>query len=254
MKIKVQILIYLLLLYIPVVSAESYEFTHRYSARAMGMANIFCPVASDSTAVFYNPAGLSQIEESIFNSMYADIHGLGIATDYILSAGNRYNDDIGLAGAWVYERVDLDPEVWHQHRFFYGISYAILEGTYIGIAPKLIYIDTGFKNYEKVWGYAFDAGFLVTSENWGVGFFDNNDMVLRIGATFKNIYSLVKWSKNYKEKRFLNLIWYGINVDYKQSLSFLFQVKSVKTSIIATSTGLEFFLFNAFSDLKTAFP
>ena len=228
------------------MSAESYEFIHRYNARAIGMANIFSPVADDSTAIFYNPAGLCQIQKDTFNSMYADIHGLGIARNYVLSGAQKYNDDIGMAGAWVYERIDLEPEIWQQHRFFYGISYAVLEKLYVGLTPKIIYINTDFENYKDVWGYAFDAGLFVSSENWGINFLDNNEIILRVGTTFKNIYSVIKWNDDYNEKRFLNLIWWGINTDFKEFLDFLFQVKSVKTSISSASAGFEFSFFNAF--------
>ncbi len=244
MKRLSQILIYLLVISISMVSAESYEFSHRYNARAIGMANIFCAVADDSTAIFYNPAGLCQIQKNTFNSMYADIHGLGIARNFILSGAQKYNDDIGMAGAWVFERIDLEPEIWQQHRFFYGISYAILEKFYIGVTPKIIHINTDLENYRDIWGYAFDGGLFISSENWGINFFNNNEITLRIGTTFKNIYSIVKWNDDYNEKRFLNLIWWGTGVNYKNCLDFLFQVKSIKTQISSAAAGFAFFLFN----------
>ena len=246
MKIKILIIFYILFIFLSALSAESLEFTQKYNARAIGMANTFCAIADDSTAVFYNPAGLGQVNGKIFNSMYADIHNLGIIRNYIFSGAGRYNDSMSMGAGWVFEQVDLDPEVWNQHRFFYGISLALLEKAYIGITPKLIFINTDLENYNKIWGFGIDGGLLVSSENWEFGFLDNNNMILQLGITVKNIYSEIKWHDTYKEEETFNLIWWGINLNYNQFLNLSVQIKSDKTYLHSFASGLEFLIFNGF--------
>jgi len=47
-------------------------------ARAMGMGNSFVAIADDATAVYWNPAGLTQIEENQVFMSYAERFGAGV--------------------------------------------------------------------------------------------------------------------------------------------------------------------------------
>ena len=44
----------------------------------------------------------------------------------------------------------------------------------------------------------------------------------------------------------MNLIWWGIDINFKKCFDFLIQLKSVKTHISSAAVGMEFFLFNTF--------
>lgn len=222
-------------------------FVERFNARAVGMANIFTSLADDSTAIFYNPAGLGQFTEknTYFNSMYANVHNLNIFHNYILSGSTRYNDDFGMGSAWVYERVNLDPEIWGQHRFFYGISYSLVDNNLaIGLTSKLILINTDFKEYDKVWGYGFDVGFLASSEEWKILFFDQNNIILKLGLILKDIYSPIKWDDQHTEKLPTQAA-FGMSANFSQSFNLLLQFKSLKDNLTSFGLGGELFLLRA---------
>jgi len=217
----------------------------RYNARAIGMGNIFTSIADDSTAVFYNPACVGQFsEKSFFNCMYADIHSLGIIRNYIFSGSTRYNEEIGMGGAWVYERINLEPEIWGQHRFFYALSYSVLKYVFIGTTVKFFLINTDFKEYKNVWGAGLNVGLLVSSERWEIPVFEENNIVLKIGLLLKDVYSEIKWSQTYKEKLPFRFIL-NIGGNYNKIINAGIQIKSLKDEITSFSIGSELFLLKA---------
>jgi len=239
MKSRIIFIISLLVISLTQLTAEVYEFTHHYDARAVGMANIFCPTEDNTSAIFYNAAGLGQIRGTIFNCMYANIHSLGMIKNYVLSTAKKNNDNIGVGLGWVYERVVLEPEIWQQHRFLYGVSWYFMRQIYFSLTPKIIYINTDLQNYNKIWGYGTDGAFLILSKNWDINFLDNHDILIKTGASFKNIYSLIKWNDKYKETKFLDLIWWTVGINFKNSFDLLFQIRSIKTSISSISAGMQ---------------
>ncbi len=239
---KLNVVFIFMLFYTSFLFSQNNIFIERYSARAIGMGNVFTSIADDSTAIFYNPAGVGQFgDKTLFNSMYANVHNLGLFHNYILSASTKYNEDIGMGGAWVYERIDLEPEIWNQHRFFYSASYSLKEYIYIGVTGKLIYINTGFNNYDKVWGCGFDTGLLLSSEEWGISFFDKNDIVLRTGLLLRNFYSTIKWDDQNKERLPLQIA-IGGHISYNEIINAGVLFKGVDDNITGLALGIEFFL------------
>ncbi len=247
MRNKIIILIGFLFFIVIDVSGQNNIFVERFNARAVGMANIFTPLADDSTAIFYNPAGVGQFTEksTYFNSLYANVHNLNIFHTYVLSGSTKYNDDFGMGGAWVYERVNLDPEIWGQHRFFYSVSYSLVDNNLtVGLSSKLIFINTDFKEYDKVWGYGFDIGLLASSEEWRILFFDNNGIILKLGLLVKDVYTPIKWDDLHTEKLPTQAA-FGFNANFSQSFNLLLQFKSLKDNLTSFGIGGELFLLKA---------
>ncbi len=225
--------------------SQNIIFGDKYSARAVASGNIFTAVSDDSTAIFYNPAGLSQIDNEMFNSMYADLYSLGIIKTYVLSGASRYNENIEFAGGWVYERINLDSEIWSQHRFLYGMSDNIYENISLGLTAKLIYITTDFENYKNIWGYGFNIGLLVNSDNWGINFLYNNNLRIKIALVLKNIYTTIKWN-TYYEKLPLNFI-IGVNINYKNLLNTQLELESLNRTITTFGIGMGFSIIKFFN-------
>lgn len=242
---KLQLCIMALLiccLSVNIVYSENNIFVDQYSARAIGIGNAFTPIADDATAVLYNPAGVGQFsDKTYFNSMYANVHNLSIFNNYVLCASTKYNEDIGMGGAWVYERIDLDPEIWAQHRLFYSLSYALMEHFTVGCTGKLIIISTDFDGYEKVWGYGVDSGILASSDDWGLKFLDKNNMILKLGLHIENIYTRIDWDDENKEIIPLRSGFGGM-INYNDMIQFSVQFKSRKEDLTTIAFGTEFFL------------
>ncbi|MCG9126542.1 PorV/PorQ family protein [Candidatus Poribacteria bacterium] len=49
--------------------------SHGVGARALGMGSAFVAIADDSTATYWNPAGMTNVENNSFSAMYSDTFG-----------------------------------------------------------------------------------------------------------------------------------------------------------------------------------
>gem|GEM_PF-5279903 len=226
------------------LTGENNIFSDRYSARAIAIGNVFTPLADDSSAVFYNPAGVGQFyEKSSFNSMYADVHNLGLIKSFVLSGAVKFKEDIGMGGGWVYERVNLEPEIWGQHRLFYSLSYELIDSIYVGASPKLLIITTDFPGYENVLGYGINFGFLVTSESWDVALLKDNDIGINAGVLVEDVFTRIEWQKEYDEKVPYH-ITLGFNLDYDEKINAGIHFKTLKENITTFGLGCELYLLS----------
>ncbi|MBN1897686.1 MAG: hypothetical protein JW827_02830 [Spirochaetes bacterium] len=234
------ILIIMILFFSYLLKAEEDIFTDRYNARAAGLGNNFVALANDSTAVFYNPAGLGLIERSSFNSMYADINANGIIKNFIVSGGGAYQD-ISMGLGWCLESVDLDPESWYQHRIYYGASYFLFDKIHVGLGSKLMIIQTEIYENDSIWGYGFDGGLLLSSDNWDLDFMSDNEVELRVGIMLRDVYTQIEWSENNVEDLPFALI-FGGNLNYYEMINISAQFTSQKKSLAQFGVGGEFYL------------
>lgn len=223
-----------------IVCAENDIFVDKYNARAVGMGNNFVSISEDSSAIFYNPAGLGQIESPSFSCMYADIHSSGIVKNFILSGASKYKDLFSMGGGWCLSIINLDPENWCQHRFFYGISYLLFDKIYIGATSKLFLIKTEI-DQRNIWGYGFDIGFLASSKSWEMRFLSENNIEINLGVSMYNLYSQIEWSDSYNEKIPFDLS-IGINFYYNEIINAVAQVNSINKEIVGFSFGNELYL------------
>lgn len=221
--------------------AEGDIFVDKYNARAIGMGNNFVAVSDDSSSVFYNPSGLGQLESCSFNSMYADLYSTGIVKNFILSGAGKYKDIITLGGGWCGELIDLEPEDWFQHRIYVSFAYFIFDKIYIGMNVKLFLISTDLREDDNIWGWGLDFGILTSSKNWEMDFLNDNNLEIKIGFVLNNIYSKLKWSKQYEEKVPYNVVM-AFNLIYNDIINAGVQLNSYKEEIIGFSVGQELYL------------
>lgn len=84
---RISIIIYILVILCLTVTNQSFaadegahaaEFlSHGVGARAIGMGSAFVAIADDSTATYWNPAGLANVKKNSFATMYADTFRTG---------------------------------------------------------------------------------------------------------------------------------------------------------------------------------
>ena len=98
--------------------AHAAEFlSHGVGARAIGMGSAFVAIADDSTATYWNPAGLTNVKKNSFSAMYSDTFRSGDGSFFSKGLVN-YNfvnyvhqiEDIGSIGlSWIRLGIDDIP-------------------------------------------------------------------------------------------------------------------------------------------------
>lgn len=139
-------------------------------ARAISMGGAFAAVASDASAVYWNPASLASLQRQELTFTYADRFGLGLTHSYLgYLLPLRDNHALGLD--WFYQGFD-DAELGyrqHQLHFAYGYRNGIawlrpyLGNTAIGLSAKYLSqsADLDGQRAMKASGWGFDLGLLV---------------------------------------------------------------------------------------------
>jgi hypothetical protein len=195
------------------------------STRATGMGEAFTGVSDDDAALYYNPAGMSQMDSTLASFMHLQGFG-GINYEYlglITSLENLGVDVWGSVGL-SYELIGIDPiqrtqadisgnydQAYADRNFTYTAGGTLFGLSYAWQATKLFSLGATIKMInQKVddaegWGYAADLALFTKPEGipgLGVGFVVENvgsspdataplPMSLRAGAgyTFKHIFS-----------------------------------------------------------------
>lgn len=145
-------------------------------ARGLGMGNVQVSLATDVTASYWNPAGLTQIDTDYqFAIMHAEYFA-GIANYDYGGAAFKLNDKSALAVSLVCFAVDDIPDTrflydangainYDNIRFFSAADYAAfisyahklnIEGLHLGGSMKIIHRSAG--NFANAWGFGLDAG------------------------------------------------------------------------------------------------
>jgi len=196
------------------------------NARTAGIGDAFTGQADDISAVFYNPAGLAQMEKVNYCLSFRDFYNKGLLYQNFLSVlvpGEFLN------AAFSLHRLCTDTEIMNYIEDTYIVSLSgtprLLKHFYLGINLKI------FRVYSEIdaSGYGVDMGFLYRlRENLSVGALlkDVNNPKLfwessaedkiqketKFGlsfAPFQNIYLSID-SEKYENRRKLNLgseIW-----------------------------------------------
>ena len=137
--------------------------------RAISMGGAFVAVASDATAVNWNPAAIAALQRQEINLAYADRYGLGIDNPYLAYVlPMRDNHAIGVD--WLstgFGDAELDF-TRNKLNFAYGYRNGIpalrryLGNTAIGVAGKYVSLSTDLDGQQIVnaSGWGFDLGVL----------------------------------------------------------------------------------------------
>ncbi|KAA9332642.1 putative type IX sorting system protein PorV2 [Adhaeribacter soli] len=193
------------------VSAPKYsnEFLNiGVGGRALGMGNVQSAIVSDATAGFWNPAGLTKLENK-YNlvGMHSELFAGIIKNDYLTFATPL---DTASALAISVIRVGVDDIAdtrrlisnnvisYDSIQFFSVADYALLvsyarksnliRGLRLGGNAKIIYRHIG--DFANSWGFGFDAGAQLERNRWKFGL-----MAKDITTTFN------AWSINTEELR-----------------------------------------------------
>ncbi len=159
---------------IPVAASANFVETE-VGARAMGMGGAFVAVADDVTALHWNPAGLSSLEQTQVFGMRTSVYGVdGVAEDAALVGYG--NGKYGAAVGWMRTSAE---DLYSEDTLVagYGFNGCFFDGLAAGVAIKRFSIDApGYDYYNDPAfnedgdaAFAADLGVLYRRNNWTVG-------------------------------------------------------------------------------------
>ena len=100
-------------LYPPAHADDDHEHNYIVGERAVGLAGAFTAIADDSSATWYNPAGLSETSYSSF-SLTAAVYGFANQEDTLLPGGRAADDSTFITypstAAWIQKMRDGDRQ------------------------------------------------------------------------------------------------------------------------------------------------
>lgn len=218
-------------------SAQKYaaEFlTIGVGARALGMGGAFVAISDDATAVYWNPAGLVQLQKKEIVLMHASRYSGLVQTNFINFA---YPDKGGSTFAISYFRMGIEDipkstkldqfdrpiiEGYLQdteHAVFLSFARKGSENFYLGGNLKTIYQQVG-DNFSL--GFGFDIGAIYKFSD-----------VIKLGLNLQDFSGThVYWDTGHKDIRYPLLTW-GFSVT--KDISFL-----SGTAILAANQNIRF--------------
>lgn len=213
---KLMKIIFLLLVFLPfaLVSQEESTNAPKYSneflqigvgARALGLGNALVAGVDDVTAGYWNPAGLTQVENDLEFSLMHSEYFAGIAKYDYLGVAYKIDRESTLGFSALRFGVDDIPNTtqlinndgvfdYDKITLFTAADYAFLlsyarkskiEGMSLGGTLKVVHRRAG--DFARAWGFGIDAGMQYRSKNdWQFGV-----MVRDVTSTFNAwIYNL----------------------------------------------------------------
>lgn len=185
-------LIALLLLSVSIVDAQTRKYSNEFlnigvDAAAFGMANAVTASSKDVNAVYWNPAGLVNLDDWQFSAMHASYFANIANYDYVAGAKPldeksaigfsiiRFGvDDILNTTQLIDEQGNIDFDrisLFSTADYAFTVSYARnlpLEGFSYGVNAKVIRRIIG--DFATAWGFGFDVGLQFSTQKWEFGF------------------------------------------------------------------------------------
>ncbi len=196
-------------LFTPVIGFASFDDL-QIGARQSGMSEAYSAVLDDSFALFYNPAGLINLNRLEVGSMYSQLYyGLDDDSNWSnqsLAAAYPINKKNGLGLGWYGK--DFSELYW-ENTFLAGYGCKIAKILSVGInlkarqkkygANEWVDINPSFAARREITRFSSDLGFLLTAgeSSWGVsvqdftqpdvGLFDKTvlPMTVRLGYAYR---------------------------------------------------------------------
>ena len=155
--------------------------------RALGMGNVQSAIVSDATAGFWNPAGLTRLQQKHnLVGMHSELFAGSIKNDYV-SYATPLDTTSALAVSLIRVGVDDIADTrrlitnniisYDSIQFFSVADYALLvsyakksnliPGLQLGGNAKIIYRHIG--DFANCWGFGFDAGAQLERNRWKLG-------------------------------------------------------------------------------------
>ncbi len=182
---------YLLLLFSGVAissQAQFYKYANAYldigvGARALGMSNAFSHIADDATSLYWNPAGLANLRNTVDISLMHNEHFGGIVKYDFGGLGIKINEKSGLGLGIIRSGVDNIPNTLElidaegninydritsfsvaDYAFMLGYARKIDKiGLSYGINAKVLHRNIG--KFGRGWGFGVDAGIQYNRKN-----------------------------------------------------------------------------------------
>lgn len=188
--------------YAQTVRKYSNEFMNiGVDAAALGMANTAVASTNDVNSVYWNPAGLVQLEDTQIGLMHANYFANIAQYDYIAYAKPiddrsafgisliRFGVDdilnttelIDSQGNIDYNRISLFSTADYGFTFSYARKLPV-QGFQYGVNAKIIRRIIG--NFADSWGFGFDVGLQYERNNWNFG------LMLRDITTTYNVWNI----------------------------------------------------------------
>lgn len=235
-------------------------FDYGAGARAMGLGNSYVSISDDSSAIYWNPAGLATLDYNELMFLHTTL-STGTYYDFLSFAYPTLN--VGTFGLGIFRISTSGITFTDSHDITLNNNVSLDQMQYIlgyGITPDLPFsFGTSFKintfNLDTYYGanVAFDLGFLFKfyGANWknvfGKYYLDN----LNLGINIKNIVSTPMKLISEQESSELNIktgvsyFYYFDNLKNHKVLATL-DFNFYKDKSVIINTGLEYNLFKMF--------
>jgi hypothetical protein len=148
------------------------------SARGTAMAGNLVALASGSDALYWNPAGLLNLERKEISLTYSDLFGLGLVTHTVAQfAWPHFGSEVRWDGARILNvplppparrafglglsalRGDLGADHYLEAQFAAGYAFRLPGGTQAGVVYRYLRAQTGADTTGDGSGHAIDLGF-----------------------------------------------------------------------------------------------
>ncbi|UCE17624.1 MAG: PorV/PorQ family protein [Gemmatimonadota bacterium] len=130
-------------------------------ARPAAMGEAFVAIGDDGNAAFWNPAGLSLLQNIEIHSMYANLYATGIQHSLLgLAFPFRNWGSFGLA----WSRIGFDDFelTYGENQFLFSYALQLPYKVSFGVNTKLLRTDAEYENrsFGDAYGWGFDVGLL----------------------------------------------------------------------------------------------
>ena len=168
------------------------------SISALGMGDTVRSVASSTAALFFNPAGMSQLRMYAMESGYvfSNLTNGHVFNASLVDASTNGNIGAGASYSYITQKFNGDKRTGHMFRFGLSTGYKSKEfGVFVGAALR--YLKLEWTNHYRLNGVAVDLGALI-SFKFG----------LRLGVVGYNLTSV-------KNSEFVKSLGAGVSYTYK---------------------------------------
>ena len=217
------------------------------SARANGMAGAYIGLSNDVNAVFYNPAGLSLINNTQIVTTYSNFL-LGIPVGTIAFTKNIDDKRIGIFAQYLSDEQEKTDSNGIGIGSF-GVSDLILGFSYAKQVHPVVYLGFNFKYLnESIDNFsasilAFDLGIIHQTTN----------KQLKVGLALKNIgFQLSYYTDDKVKERFPKTVIVGLNYFPTNKLNILLDVEKPLYGDIIAKLGTEY-RYNKIISFRTGF-
>jgi len=160
----VQIFFYAWLIIIFVTSPVEGTEQLSVGTRARGMGNTFSAIANDATAIFWNPAGISQMQRYEFQDSYASLYQLEGVSQNHLAFVLPFTKNFAVGLDWMNLGISDEELGFSRNNFTLAYSHNFWEKIAFGVNFKYITSNTELDRItlDKASGYGVDFGGLFT--------------------------------------------------------------------------------------------